>query len=96
MRKSASSFAEKKPKPEKFDFEKMKLTAMHESSIVRKQSFIEYFERFEEFPSYLFDNEHRVDNRLKETIDDILKDPEITKEMRAGIDTLLRRLPSDN
>jgi hypothetical protein len=32
------SFPEKKPKPEKFDYEKMKTAATHENSAIRKQS----------------------------------------------------------
>lgn len=85
-------FAEKKPKAEKFDFEKMKGAATHEDSKVRKQTFIEYFERFSEFPSYLFDNDHELDSRLRRTIDDLLADPATSREIRQGIDLLLRRL----
>jgi len=80
-------------KREKFDFEKMKLAATHENTAIRKQSFIEYFERFSEFPSYLFDNEECIDARLRETINDLLQDAETTREIRKGIDTLLQRLP---
>ena len=84
----------KEPKQEKFDFEKMKSAALSDDSAVRKQSFIEYFERFSEFPSYLFDNEHGIDIRLSKTIQDILNDPEVTKELRVGTDLLMRRLAS--
>jgi hypothetical protein len=94
MKNGASKSHDDKPKKEKFDFDKMKLAATHENSAVRKKIFIEYFERFEEFPSYLFDNESETDSRLLQTIEDIQRDPETTKEMRAGIDMLLRRLPS--
>lgn len=86
--------SEKKPKKEKFDFEKMKLAATHKDAEVRKSVFIEYFERFNEFPSYLFDNEQSTDGRLQSTIEDLLKDPSISKEMRSGVEMLQRRLPS--
>jgi hypothetical protein len=94
MRHNRDNLAEKKPKPEKFNFEEMKLAAMHKDSSIRKKTFIAYFERFQEFPSYLFDMEPNVDDRLLQTIDDLLKDPEATKALRAGLDTLLRRLPA--
>jgi hypothetical protein len=84
---------EKVARPEKFNFEKMKEAAMHEDAAVRKQSFIEYFERFGEFPSYLFDNEDYIDERLRRTINDLLADPETPKDVRTGIDKLLQRLP---
>ena len=61
---------------------------------LRKSVFVEYFERFEEFPSYLFDNENGTDSRLQETINDLQNDPEISKTMRKGIETLMQRLPS--
>ena len=67
---------------------------MSNTPSVRKQAFIDYFERFEEFPSYLFDNEREVDVRLFDTIQDLLKDPETPKAMRVGIDALMLRLPS--
>jgi hypothetical protein len=86
------SVPEKKDKPNKFNYEEMKLAATHADRAIRKKIFIEYFERFEEFPSYLFDNEQHIDPRLQETIDEISKDPEISKPMRAGIEALRRRL----
>ena len=86
--------SDQKPKREKFDFEKMKFEATHKDLAVRKRIFIEYFERFEEFPSYLFDNEHRIDDRLSETIKDLLADPEATKELKKALSTLLLRLPA--
>ena len=94
MGKSFTSQLGKKPKREKFDFEKMKSAALSDDATVRKASFIEYFERFSEFPSYLFDNEQHTDVRLLKTIQDILNDPGITNELRIGIDSLLRRLPA--
>lgn len=94
MRSNRDDVSEQKPKPEKFNFEEMKVAATHRDASIRKKTFIEYFERFEEFPSYLFDTEPRVDDRLLQTIDDLLKDPDTTKALRAGLDTLLRRLPS--
>jgi len=72
----------------------MKLAATHKDSSVRKRCFTEYFERFAEFPTYLFDLEPRIDARLVETIQDMLGDPETTTEVRKGIDILLQRLPS--
>lgn len=78
---------------EKFDFEKMKHAATHADAQVRKRTFIDYFERFAEFPSYLFENnEHGLDARLSHTIEDLLRDPEISKELRSGIELLQRRL----
>ena len=86
----------KKPKREKFDFEKMKSMATHKDAAIRKQTFIAYFEQFGEFPSYLFDNERQIDEVLKATVNDILADAETSKEMRKGIDSLLLRLPSSS
>ena len=86
--------AEDTPKRERFDFETMKAAAANKNPATRKQAFIEYFERFGEFPSYLFDNEQKIDERLYETMQDLLKDPETTKEMHKGITALLERLPS--
>ena len=85
---------DKKPKQEKFDFEKMKSEAMHKDPAVRKKVFIEYFERFEEFPSYLFDNNEKMDERLSNTIRDLKEDPETPKAMLKGIEALLDRLSS--
>ena len=84
----------KEPKREKFNFAAMKAAAAHPDPAVRKQAFIEYFERFEEFPSYLFDNQQKIDERLLKTMQDLLKDAETTKEMHKGIEALLERLPS--
>ncbi len=83
---------EKKPKREKFDFEMMKAAAMDKEPSVRKQAFIEYYERFEEFPSFLFDNASGIDALLRRTIDDLIEDPATTKEVRKGVDALLQRL----
>lgn len=84
---------EKSVKRAKFDFENMKARATHTNASVRKQVFIEYFEEFHEFPSYLFDNESRMDALLYETMQDLIKDPETKKPMREGIDALMQRLP---
>jgi|GEM_PF-811012 hypothetical protein len=84
---------EKNTKRAKFDFEHMKEGSTHKDAAVRKRTFIEYFERFEEFPSYLFDNETNIDARLYETIQDLLKDPELSKAIRDGVGALLLRLP---
>ena len=43
----------------KFDFEELKAGAMSADPRTRKDVFKEYFERFEEFPSYLFDNSEK-------------------------------------
>jgi hypothetical protein len=87
-------FADKKPKKEKFDFEVMKLAATHEELSVRKKAFIEYFERFQEFPSYLFDNTAKIDPRLAETVHALMNDPSTSPEILKGIEALLHRLPS--
>ncbi len=92
MKQRLVSSSDDKPKKEKFNFEKMRICATHENPSVRKQAFVEYFERFEEFPSYLFDNEQSIDARLRGTIDELLKDPLTSKEVRKGIDTLMQRL----
>jgi len=72
----------------------MKARAISTDSEVRKNVFIEYFDRFGEFPSYLFDNEKGIDGLLSQTIEDLQKDPAITIAMKKGIDLLLGRLPS--
>jgi hypothetical protein len=85
---------QKPPKPEKFNFEILKAEATSENRDVRKKIFKDYFERFEEFPSYLFDNSDKIDSRLSETIQDLTNDPETTKAMHKGIAVLMMRLPS--
>ena len=85
---------EPKEKIAKFNFEEMKIAATSNDVRVRKNVFIEYFERFEEFPSYLFDNTDGIDSRLRETIQDLKSDPETSKTMHKGIETLMQRLPS--
>lgn len=82
---------QKKPK---FDFEELKAAATSLNAKLRKKVFEEYFERFEEFPSYLFDNSNGIDEKLSETIRDIESDPETSKTMHKGIETLMLRLPS--
>lgn len=72
----------------------MKKAATSSDRGTRKEAFMEYFEEFQEFPSYLFENESKIDSRLFETMQDILKDPAISKVVRMGVDTLLMRLPS--
>lgn len=93
LRCTATKLREKGAKRVKFDFESMKAAATHKSAAVRKPIFIEYFERFQEFPSYLFDNERHMDALLYETMQDLLKDPETTKAMRDGVGALMLRLP---
>ncbi|MBV9159337.1 MAG: hypothetical protein JO019_01940 [Candidatus Kaiserbacteria bacterium] len=92
MAKRYADFEEAKKKPAKFNFDEAKIAATHESLAVRKQAFIEYFERFAEFPTYFFNNEHGLDKRLQETIDGLLSDPDTTTELRAGIDAVCKRL----
>lgn len=84
---------EKKEKRAKFNFVSMKARATHDNAAVRKQVFIEYFEQFREFPSYLFDNETNMDALLYETMQDLRKDPETTKVLLDGVDALMHRLP---
>ncbi len=81
-------------KKTKFNFEELKAGATSTNAKVRRKAFEEYFERFEEFPSYLFDNSNGIDSMLAETIRDIENDPEISKTMRKGIDALMLRLPA--
>lgn len=76
----------------KFSFEELRVSGTHQSSAKRKKAFIEYFEMFEEFPSYLFDNSNGIDRLLSETISDIAADPTTSQKMRKGIETLLQRL----
>ena len=85
-----------KPKQEKYDFEKMKSAAMHADPAVRKQVFIDYFERFGEFPSYLFDNETKMDDRLYRTVQDLQSDPDTSRAMQTGLTALINRLPSND
>ena len=92
MKKTQSLSAEEKPKPEKFNFERMKIAATSENPKVRKRMFVEYFERFSEFPSYLFDNTEGIDGRLLHTIHDMQTDPLLTKELQGGVALLLQRL----
>lgn len=83
-----------KKKRKKFDFAKTKAGATSADRAIRKRAFIEYYEDFGEFPSYLFDNERAIDSVLYETMQDLIKDPETSKAMRKAIDDLLQRLPS--
>lgn len=83
----------KAPKKPRFNFEELKAGATSQNPAVRKKTFQEYFERFEEFPSYLFDNTERIDSRLFQTIQDLTNDPETSKLMHKGIAALMQRLP---
>jgi len=78
----------------KYNFEEMKARATSDDPLVRKEIFIEYFERFAEFPSFVFDNNNGMDSRLFETIRDLTNDSETPKAMQEGITVLLNRLPS--
>jgi hypothetical protein len=98
-RKSWTSQTKTDPTPktakrEKYDFEKMKAAATHADPLVRKAAFIEYFERFNEFPSYLFDNDRTIDPVLAITMRDLSKDENASKELHEAIAALLNRLPS--
>ncbi|MDO8551919.1 MAG: hypothetical protein Q7S01_00125 [bacterium] len=81
-------------KKTKFNFEELKAAATSENAGVRKKVFEEYFEQFEEFPSYLFDNTDTIDKKLSETISDIENDPDTSARMRKGIVQMLNRLPT--
>ncbi len=83
-----------KEKVAKFNFEDMKAAATSNDPRIRKNVFLEYFERFGEFPSYLFDNENGIDSKLSQTIEELQKDPAATDAMKKGIASLLNRLPS--
>jgi hypothetical protein len=86
---------QKVPKQPRFNFEILKAEATSMNPAIRKKTFKEYFERFEEFPSYLFDNTERIDGRLSDTIRDLANDPETSKTMHRGIAALMLRLPPE-
>ena len=85
----------KKPaaKP-KFNFDQLKAAATSTDIDVRTKAFAEYFEMFNEFPSYLYDNTHGIDAMLLNTVEKMKKDPETSEKVRAGIELLLNRLPA--
>ena len=83
---------EKLPGKTKFNFDQMQIEATSPDPEVRKNIFIDYFERFEEFPSYLFDNSNEIDSRLFQTIEALSKDPTTPKSMQEGIAALRERL----
>ena len=85
---------QKATKQAKFNFEELKAGATSPNKAIRKRCFKDYFERFEEFPSYLFDNSEKIDSLLYETIQDLTNDPETTTAMQKGIASLMMRLPS--
>ncbi len=82
------------PRKPKFNFEDLKAGATSLNAKIRKKVFEEYFEQFQEFPSYLFDNSNGLDKLLAETIHDIENDSETSILMRKGIQSLMQRLPS--
>ncbi len=84
----------KAPTKPKFNFEQLKTLATHIDIRVRVKAFTEYFEMFEEFPSYLYDNSSGIDATLLSTIEKIKTDPGTSKQMQNGIELLLNRLPS--
>lgn len=83
----------KESKPKKFDFEELRVTATSSQRSERKAIFLEYFERFHEYPSYLFDNEREIDADLWQTAQDILADSALSREVKKGVDDMLNRLP---
>lgn len=87
---------EPKERVAKFNFEELKAGAMSAHPEIRKNTFKEYFERFQEFPSYLFDNENGIDALLSRTIQDLATDPETPANMKKGIAALLERLPAQH
>lgn len=82
-------------KTDKFNFQKLKTDATSEDPTVRKNIFIEYFERFEEFPSYLFDNSQGINKQLYETIQDLTNDSKTSESMQKGISVLMSRLSAN-
>ncbi|HEY4514162.1 MAG TPA: hypothetical protein VJH69_02450 [Candidatus Paceibacterota bacterium] len=84
----------KAEKKVKFNFAELKAAATNENPHIRKRVFEEYFEQFEEFPSYLFDNIDSIDKKLSETVSDLENDPDTSAKMRKGIALMLNRLPS--
>lgn len=81
-------------KKEKFDFEKMKAAATSDDPAIRKAEFVEYFDRFNEFPSFLFDNEGSIDPRLRATMQDISTDTTSSQALLDGVKALVYRLPA--
>lgn len=77
----------------KYSFADMKIAAMSDDRDVRKKEFCAYFERFGEFPSFLFDTESGIDKRLLDTIADLKSDPLSTDELKNGLARLMQRLP---
>ena len=85
---------QKSAKKPRFSYEELRIAATSLNAKIRKKMFEDYFEMFEEFPSYLFDNSNGIDRLLSETIKDIENEPSTSEKMRKGITVLLQRLPS--
>ena len=85
---------QKSAKKPRFSYEELRIAATSLNAKIRKKMFEDYFEMFEEFPSYLFDNSNGIDRLLSETIQDIENDPSTSEKMRKGITVLLQRIPS--
>ena len=81
-------------KKAKFNFDELKSNATSADITVRKRAFVDYFERFDEFPSYLFDNSNGIDAQLYETIKAVQRDPETNDKIQKGLQLLLDRLPA--
>ncbi len=86
----------KREKQPKFNFADLKEGATSKNPDVRKKTFQQYFEKFQEFPSYLFDNSNGIDSVLQQTIVDLEKDPETTEAMQKGIALLRERVPAQS
>lgn len=84
----------KTPIKPKFNFEQLKTLATHLDIHVRMKAFTEYFEMFEEFPSYLYDNTAAIDETLLSTVQKLREHPDTSKKMKIGIELLLNRLPA--
>ena len=82
------------PTPKKFEYERLRRLATSEDRAVRKESFLEYFEQFHEFPSFLFDNEQEIHADLWQTMQDIQADRALSKDIKKGVEQLLNRVPS--
>lgn len=85
---------DKTAKKPKFSFEKLKEEATSPNVRIRMASFRAYFEQFEELPSYLFDNERRIDDMLLETVNALQKDSGTSTAMKKALVLLLERMPA--
>jgi hypothetical protein len=84
------------PKKSKYNFEELKAGATSPDVETRAAAFRDYFERFEEYPSFLFDNERQLDPRLAETVQYMQSHGETSEKMLQGLKLMLDRLPSSD